>query len=210
MVCVRLARSVPGFCLLSPDSFVCGDAALCLWGKGYRMDELRAAVLRVQLRRLPRTTRAMRHSKYRIRRALEAYPQVRLRRIADPAGDAGAFLITTYRDRETARRVNAALRAEGIVTESQGVNNVRFTEWGLHLYYNIVSLAGRTSVDRAGFPWKLAENAGLARNYAKGACPVADSLFERSTLLAVPSCLTEQDEDDIIRAFHKVLAACAL
>ena len=149
---------------------------LCLWGKGYRMDELRAAVLRVQLQRLPQTTRAMRHSKYRIRRALEAYPQARLRGIADPAGDTGAFLITTYRDRETAHRVNAALRAEGIVTESQGVSNVLFTEWGLHLYYNIVSLAGRTSVDRAGFPWKLAENAGLARNYAKGACPVADSL----------------------------------
>ena len=182
---------------------------LCLWGKGYRLDELRAAILRVQLRKLPQTTCAMRRSKYRIRRALAAYPQVRLRRIADPAGDTGAFLITTYRDGETARRVNLALRAEGIVTSSQGINNVPMADWGLHLYYNIASLVARTSVDRAGFPWNLAENTGLGGDYRQGACPVADDLFERSLLLAIPSCLTEQDEDDIIRAFDKVLPACA-
>jgi hypothetical protein len=35
---------------------------------------------------------------------------------------------------------------------------------------------------------------------------VADSLFERSILFAIPSCLSEQDEDDIIRALYKVLS----
>lgn len=44
-------------------------------------------------------------------------------------------------------------------------------------------------------------------NYAKGTCPTADGLFERSILLAVPSCLTEGDEDDIIHVFRKVLAS---
>jgi 8-amino-3,8-dideoxy-alpha-D-manno-octulosonate transaminase len=64
----------------------------------------------------------------------------------------------------------------------------------------------KTSVDRRGFPWRLAENAGSEHEYGKGTCPVADSLFERTILLAIPSCLTEQDEDDIIRAFEKVLS----
>src|SRR5215472_7520864 len=54
---------------------------LCLWGRGCRLDELRGAVLRVQLRKLPQIIAHMRQSKYRIRRALEAFPQVRLRRI---------------------------------------------------------------------------------------------------------------------------------
>ena len=44
-------------------------------------------------------------------------------------------------------------------------------------------------------------------NYAKGACPDADSLFERSILIPIPSCLTVRDEDDIIEAFDKVLCA---
>jgi 8-amino-3,8-dideoxy-alpha-D-manno-octulosonate transaminase len=183
------------------------DPGLRLWGRGYRLDEMRAAVLRVQLKKLPRTISHMRHSKYRIRKALGGFPGVTLRRIADPEGDTGCFLITTYKDAQTARRVNQALRAEGIVTSPQGVSNVVMTEWGLHLYYNIVSLGDRASIDGRGFPWKLEENRGLERDYRKGACPVADGLFERSILLAIPSCLTRRDEDDIIRAFEKVLGA---
>ena len=183
---------------------VVNDPALCLWGKGCRMDELRAAILRVQLRKLPTIISAMRGSKYRIRRALEQFPEVQLRKIQDPLGDTGCFLITTYRDAGTAQRVNRMLRAEGIVTSPQGVSDIVMTDWGLHLYYNNVSL-----LSRAGrFPWKLTENAGLERNYAKGACPAADSLFERSILLPIPSCLTDQDEADIIRAFEKTLRTC--
>ncbi|MBZ5582112.1 MAG: DegT/DnrJ/EryC1/StrS family aminotransferase [Acidobacteriia bacterium] len=184
------------------------DPDLRLWGRGTRLDELRAAVLRVQLRKLPAITAAMRASKYRIRQALARFPQVQLRRMADPAGDTGPFLITTYPDHETARRVNGALRAEGIVTSDQGVSNILMTEWGLHLYYNIASLVKRSSVDRSGFPWTLEANHGLGGEYGKGTCPAADSLFERSILLPIPSCLTPEDEADIIAAFEKVLSAC--
>ncbi len=177
------------------------DPETAVWGRGYRLDELRAAVLRVQLAKLPAIIAAMRRSKYRIRSALERFPEVRLRRILDPAGDTGCFLITTWPSPERAAQVNAALRAEGIVTFPQGISNILMTEWGLHLYYRNASL-----VRRVGLAWRLAENAGLERDYGKGACPVADSLFERSILLAIPSCLSAQDEDDIIRAFVRVLS----
>jgi 8-amino-3,8-dideoxy-alpha-D-manno-octulosonate transaminase len=182
------------------------DLDLCLWGRGYRLDELRAAILRVQLKKLPAVIAAMRRSKYRIRRELEKYGQLRLRSIVDPNGDTGAFLIVSLRDAETARRMSEALRAEGIGTSPQGINNVVMTDWGLHIYSNIVSLVNQTSVDRKGFPWKLAENQNSKQHYTKGTCPVADRLFERSILLAIPSCLSEADEDDIIHAFRKVLA----
>jgi 8-amino-3,8-dideoxy-alpha-D-manno-octulosonate transaminase len=182
------------------------DLDLCLWGRGYRLDELRAAILRVQLKKLPTITAHMHRSKYRIRHELEGYPQLRLRRIVDPDGDTGCFLIVTFEDAATATRVNQALRAEGIVTSSQGINNVLMTDWGLHIYFNIVSLVNKTSIDKSGFPWKLVENQGSNPSYTKGTCPVADSLFERSTLLAVPSCLTEKDEEEIIHAFRKVLS----
>lgn len=183
------------------------DPDCCLWGEGYRLDELRGAVLRVQLKKLSQIIGRMRESKYRIRQSLTRFHQLQLRRIIDPAGDTGCFLITTYPDRETATRVNRALRAEGIVTFQQGLSNVVMTDWGLHLYYNIPSLVNRTSVDGRGFPWNLAENAGLQRQYSRGTCPVADRLFDCSIIIAVPSCLMEQDEDDIIQAFEKVLSA---
>jgi 8-amino-3,8-dideoxy-alpha-D-manno-octulosonate transaminase len=183
------------------------DPDLCLWGRGYRLDELRAAILRVQLKKLPRIIRAMHRSKFRIRQALEKFPRMQLRRLVDPRGDTGCFLITSFPDAPTAQRVNAALRAEGIVTHPQGISNVVMTDWGLHLYTNNVSLMERTSVDGRGFPWKLAENAGLGSEIKKGSCPTADSLFARSVIIPVPSCLTKRDEDDIIHAFRKVLGA---
>src|SRR6185437_8349693 len=182
------------------------DPDLSLWGRGYRLDELRGAVLRVQLNKMLRIVERMRSSKYRIREALEKHPEVKLRRIVDPAGDTGAFLITTYESPAMAKTVNAALRAEGIVTFPQGMSNIVMTDWGLHLYYNISSLVERRSVDGNEFPWQLAENAALPQRYARGTCPVADSLFERSIIMSIPSCLTAEDEDDIIRAFEKVLA----
>ena len=182
-----------------------GEPATWLWGKGSRLDELRAAILRVQLGKLPQIICAMRRSKYRIRQALAQFPQVQLRTIQDPAGDTGCFLITTYADAPTAQRVNLALRSEGIRTYPQGISNIVMTEWGMHVYYNIPSLVNKTSVDRSGFPWKLAENAGCEHEYRKGTCPVADSLFERSILIPIPSVLTERDEDDLIEAFRRVL-----
>ncbi len=191
----------------SNGRLVFDDEEGCLWGRGSRLDEMRAAVLRVQLKKLPAITGAMRRSKYRIRQVLESFPPVQLRTIQDPAGDTSCFLITTYRDAATARKVNLALRAEGIVTFPQGISNVVMTDWGLHLYYNIVSLVKKRSVDAGGFPWRLAENAGLGHSYEKGACPQADSLFERSILIPMPSCLTAEDEEDIIGAFKKVLGA---
>ncbi len=183
------------------------DPDLVLWGRGYRLDELRAAILRVQLKKLSTVVKSMQRSKYRVRKALAKFPQVQLRRILDPKGDTSCFLLTTYKDADTAQRVNLALRAEGIVTYPQGISDVVMTSWGLHLYYNNVSLLTQASIDGHGFPWKLAENAGLPRNYAKGACPTADSLFERTILIPVPSCLTKRDEDDVIHAFQKVLTA---
>jgi dTDP-4-amino-4,6-dideoxygalactose transaminase len=178
---------------------------LCLWGRGYRMDELRASILRVQLKKLPSVISHMRQSKYRIRKALEGHPNIRLRRIIDPSGDTGCFLLTTFSDPETAKEINRALRAEGIITLAQGVNNVIMTQWGLHIYYNIPSLVNKTGADKRNSPWSLAENRNSQTEYRKGTCPIADSLFERTILLAIPSCLTKQDEQDILNAIEKVL-----
>lgn len=178
---------------------------LCLWGRGCRMDELRASILRVQLKKLPQIIAAMRGSKYRIRQALEQFPQLELRQIVDSQGDTGCFLISTLETPKFAIEVNHALRAEGIVTYPQGINNIVMNDWGLHIYFNIPSLVHKTSVERSGSPWKLTENRGSSPNYQRGACPMADSLFARSILLAIPSCLSTKDETDIVHAFRKVL-----
>jgi 8-amino-3,8-dideoxy-alpha-D-manno-octulosonate transaminase len=67
---------------------VFNDPDARLWGMGCRLDELRAAVLRVQLEKLPGIACAMRRSKARIRAALAEMPGITLRRLPDPAGGA--------------------------------------------------------------------------------------------------------------------------
>ena len=180
---------------------------LCLWGRGYRMDEIRASILRVQLKKLPTVISHMHDSKYRIRKALGQHSEIRHRRIVDPDGDTGCFLLTTFKDPDITKQINRALRAEGIVTLAQGVNDIVMTQWGLHIYYNIPSLVHKTGVDKRNSPWSLVENKDSRTKYEKGTCPVADGLFERTILLAIPSCLTDRDEQDIIHAFEKVLTS---
>ncbi len=75
-----------GFARDENGRMILNDPDLWLWGKGCRLDEFRASILRVQLRKMPATIQRMNHSKYRVRRALEKFPQVRLRKIMDPQG----------------------------------------------------------------------------------------------------------------------------
>jgi dTDP-4-amino-4,6-dideoxygalactose transaminase len=185
---------------------VLDDLEYCLWGRGCRLDELRGAVLRVQLAKLPYIIARMQESKYRIRDALEAFSQIKLRRIVDPSGDTSSFLICTFESARVAGLVRDAMCSEGIGTLPQGVTNIVMKDWGLHIYYNVPSLVRRTSSDALGFPWNLAENRASQPRYERGTCPHADDLFDRSLLLAIPSCLSGEDELDIIRAFEKALA----
>jgi 8-amino-3,8-dideoxy-alpha-D-manno-octulosonate transaminase len=198
-----------GYARNEAGRMILNDPEMTLWGLGCRMDEMRGALLRVQLRKRPRIVGAMRASKYRIRESLARFEEVQLRRVPDPAGDTGCFLITTYRDAARARWVSDALRAEGVRTAPGGVSNIVMTDWGLHLYSNWSGLERRVSIDGKGFPWTIPANAGLGGKVERGACPVADGLFERSILIAIPSNLTQRDEDDVIAAFAKVLGATA-
>ncbi len=187
-------------------NLLAGDDESLSWGRGCRLDELRAAILRVQLRRLPRTIDRMKASKSRIRGFLERQPEVQLRRIVDPAGDTSCFLIVTFRDAETARRVNERLHFHSITCAAQDPSTVILSEYGLHIYSNITALVRKIGTDAKGSPWTLQENRDSVYEYGFGACPVADDLFARSQLLSIPSCIAEEEEDHIIEAFRDALA----
>ena len=175
------------------------------WGRGCRLDELRGAVLRVQLRRMPEVIANMRHSKYRLRSLLESYEEVAQRRILDREGDTGCFLLTTFPDEATARAVNGRLRDHGIATDSVETSNVILQEYGLHIYFKIPALVRKIGTDTRGTPWTLAENRESVYDYGRGACPRSDDLFSRTQLLTISSNLTEQDEEEMLSAFREVL-----
>lgn len=185
------------------------DPASFGWGRGYRLDELRAAILRVQLRKLPSTLASMRASKFRIRKAVEGMHGISLRRLVDPLGDTGAFLLAIFPNEKIARVVNARMRWHRITCSADAVSNVILADYGLHIYSNIPSLVQKVGTDRSGAPWNLERNRQSIYDYGHGCCPVADDLFARTQLLTIPACLSEGDEKDVIDAFSDSLTVAS-
>lgn len=182
------------------------DTNYQLWGQGSRMTEITAAMGRVQLRKLPTIIRRMHENKYKIKQGISDIPAIEFRAIVDPEGDSGIFLITIFPNPDICQRFVKALRAEGIAPPEIGVSNVPMTEWGLHIHYNNLSLVNKTSISDDGWPWSHPANLDSDYNYTKGTLPCLDNLISRSSIMAIPPVLTEEDISDIIQAYHKVAA----
>jgi len=168
-----------------------------LWGSGRRMSEVIGAVASVQLRKLPAIVEAMRNSKQRIKEMLAGVEGLTFRRLVDPEGDTGAFLICVLEDADRARRLAAALDDAGIRASA------RIEDYGLHVMWNVRQLVDKVPLSPAGNPWSLPQNAQSDYCYERSACPQSADLFERSVLMPVPSTLTEEHERhaaDTIRA----------
>lgn len=194
-----------GYARNDAGRLVFDDPSLQLWGIGCRMSELTAAVARVQLRKLDRITGAMRSAKNKIKKALAG--TLTFREVPDPEGDAGSFLLTIFPTRQQSLRFTEALRAEGIVAAKDGLYPIHMDQWGLHIYYNVASLVNKRGLSAVS-PWQLAENrASAGISYAKGTCPHLDDLLSRTTITCIASILTDEDVQDIIKAYRKVAAA---
>ena len=171
-----------------------------VWAGGRRMSELCGAVASVQIKKLPAIVEHMRGSHRRIRAMLEGTPGLQLRRLNDPEGDTGPFLIFLVQDDRKALAAVEKMRGFGLSSA------VRLADYGLHIYYNIVTLANKVPLSPAGNPWSLAENAPSVYCYQKAACPRSDAFFARSVLLPIPSCLTEEQEKAAAEAIRAAVA----
>ena len=169
------------------------------WGQGRRMGELAGAVANVQLRKLSQVVEHMKASKRRIKELHGEVKGVSFRRLNDPDGDTGPFLILTFDTESRAVRITQHL------TDS-GVENVfHLSDYGLHIYHNIRSLVERIPLSPAGNPWSLPHNSDSVLEYDKGTCPTSDDLFERSVIITIPSRLTADQERQMAQTIRNVV-----
>jgi len=163
------------------------------------MDELRGAIGLVQVKKFPDIIRRMRNRQIHLRRVLDDIPRIRLRRLIDEGGDSGAYLIWFHEDKETAERFVETIRAEGIpVSPPPG---------GIHQYRHMSNLLKNMPVTTAGCPWTCPFNQGSPMEYHAGMLPRSNDLLDRARMISLPPQMTDQDEEDLIRAFKKVAAA---
>jgi len=174
---------------------------VCFWGQGRRMGELAGAVANVQLRKLSQVVAHMKASKQRIKDMLGQIKGVSFRRLNDPDGDTGPFLILTFDNESRAVRITQRLTDDGIE------NVFHLSDYGLHIYHNIRSLVERIPLSPAGNPWSLPQNANSVFEYGKGTCPTSDDLFERSVIITIPSRLTAEQEREMAQTIRNAIVA---
>jgi dTDP-4-amino-4,6-dideoxygalactose transaminase len=194
------ARDNKGHLLETSD-----DERYQIWGAGARMSELTGAVALAQLEKIDTIISHMRESKWGIRSQLEGVPGLKFRRILDPDGECGSFLITICPDAVSCKRFAEALRAEGIRGEGESDLCLTMEEWGLHWAFKVPSLINKRSFSHSGWPWTLTENAfAKGYSYDRTTLPTAHDLCSRSVIMMIPSHMSEQDIGDVVTAYRKV------
>jgi len=173
-------------------------------GSGLTLSRASAALVFVQFGKLDSIIAHMHHAKYRIRKGLEEIRGLKLRRILDPDGDSGLFLLMTWPNEEIRDKVVKETRKAGIVTGSKGLNNLTMPEWHQHIYYQIPSLVKKKGLNSTGRPWTDPLNE-FAKDYSydKGTCPFTDDLIACSSLLSISPTLTDEVCDHIAEEFQK-------
>ncbi len=174
-----------------------------MWGIGVRMNEITAALVRVQLRKIDAITSNMRNFKHELVNIISKYQGIRHRHIADPSGDSGGFLKMIFDSVETSFKFRDALLENGIKVRPGGFYPVHMTDWGLHIYCNIPSLVQKKSICGHHSVWELKENSfAKDYSYAKGKLPVLDDFVERTVLFCIASKLSDEQKNLIKNAFE--------
>ena len=125
----------------------------------------------------------------------------------DPQGDSGPFVLITWPSAEICQQMVDATRAAGVRPGPNGIGNVRMTDWGMHIYYNNVSLIEKHGVNSAGRPWSDPLNEWAKDiDYHKGLLPQMDDLIDRTCLITVSPQLTEDVCDRIIEIYRDCAA----
>jgi 8-amino-3,8-dideoxy-alpha-D-manno-octulosonate transaminase len=190
---------------------VTDDPAIQLWGQGSRLNEISAAVLCEQEKKLDTITARMRGLNHALYVGLDGIAGLRPRRVIDPEGDSGSFVLLIWPDAAICAEMIAATRAAGVRPGPMGQNNIPMSEWGLHLYYNNVSLTNKRGVTSAGRPWNDPANVFAEDyDYGRGTLPQTDALFARSSLMAVPPVMSAETVSQIVQIFECTAAELGL
>jgi dTDP-4-amino-4,6-dideoxygalactose transaminase len=162
-------------------------------GVTLRGNEILAAIMRVQLRRLPGIIRDLHRVRARIRQMIEGAPGVM--EIPCNGGDTGtgAYLGLRFADERAARAFVAAFKAHA---GGKGVSVWLPIDSGRHVYWNWDAvLAKRGAWCEAANPYKHPANARSRVRYSKGMLPQTLAILKRTVLIGMnPDWSTRQVE----------------
>ena len=164
-------------------------------GSNYRMSEIEACIDVVQLSKAEETVGRFRKAKRRIVDQLETFAEITPQLLNDRDGDVGYLLRFFPESPELAAQIAEALNAEGIAASTRGGSAT--PDW--HLYHYMYPLKSHVPCG--------CYDGNARQTYEKGACPVADDLFERMVDVGLNQWYTEADCAHVASGINKVLRA---
>jgi dTDP-4-amino-4,6-dideoxygalactose transaminase len=170
-------------------------------GLNFRMSELQGAVMLVQLERLEGLLRDMRHYKALLKGAIMNTAQrkgVTFRSLNDEAGDSAIALVMFAPTTADAKRISAALKAEGapnsVIYDPERVD--------YHIYPHWEPVVRHASWSQAGAPWCWHEG---EVSYGPEQCPRSLELLSRAVHMDISPELTSENIEELAEAVNKVL-----
>jgi 8-amino-3,8-dideoxy-alpha-D-manno-octulosonate transaminase len=159
-------------------------------GVNYRMNEVTAAILREQLKKMDSVVREVRKRNGQVRRGIEGIEGIRFRRSNDEKGESGISLVFFVESSAKARLFKDALVAENIRTVSGGYPTV---------VYDPRVVDGHTFMHWGHIIKDMKKN---IREHSKSL-----DLMTRAVHLDISPLLTDEDIGDVVEAVSKVSAA---
>ncbi len=141
-------------------------------GMNFRMNELSAAVLLAQFRKLDAIIERLAALKTRFKKQIQGVKGLEFRRLNDPEGECHTLLTVFLPDKKSA----------DAVAEKLGTLTVAHSGW--HVYNNMENILGMKTINPKNNPVKHPLYKGKAE-YRKGMLPKTDRLLERAINISV-------------------------
>lgn len=144
-----------------------------LIGYDFRMNELSAAVLLVQLKKMDIIKNTLKEKYQKFKKGIEDIDGVDFRHFPDPEGQIHTILTVLLPDEKTARAIGKELDC-GVVADS-----------GWHVYNNMEHFLEKKLPTKEGCPFTCPYYKGKTVEYKKGMLPNTDKILNRAINISV-------------------------
>jgi dTDP-4-amino-4,6-dideoxygalactose transaminase len=173
-------------------------------GINFRMSELQGAVALAQLKKLDGLIADMRRNHAMLKASMAELAHrkgITFRDSPDPDGDAGLCLVFFLPEIELARRVAAALEAEGVPATT-----IYSGQRDYHVYCDWAPIMNQRSWSAANAPWAWHDG---PLEYRRDMCPRTLDLVQHAVHIDVSPDLTNTQLEEMADGLNKVLGALA-
>jgi dTDP-4-amino-4,6-dideoxygalactose transaminase len=181
------------------DSTLQKGIAYPFTGGGYRGNEINAAIIRAQVKKLDQIMSHCRKLKKLLLEKLNSPIHYRLQHIDDPQGDCGISAAFIANSQELAEKFSKELLKEGLPIGS--LYNSGFPDRHIYKYWDsILEKRGRTHLN---YPWNDPAYKGNVQ-YSKDMCPNTLDILARCLRVGIHLNMTEQNILEIAEAINRV------